>query len=113
MFLIFLHFSPQLDSRIRPFICCLKKWASSHGINQAKDCTFSSYVLTLLAIHYLQVGTASPVIPSLQTTSPGFFDRERNIFDLEYESPMPDFKSDNKSCLGESGPSPFIDSSLF
>ena len=90
----------QLDSRIRPLIFCLKAWASSHGINQAKDCTLSSYVLTLLAIHYLQVGTQPRMIPSLQEAVPEFFDKERDLFSLEYTSPLPYFVSVNKSSLG-------------
>ena len=35
-------------------VCALKTWARKNGVNEAKDGTMSSYVLTLLMINYLQ-----------------------------------------------------------
>ena len=32
----------------------VKKWAKTHGINDASQGTLSSYALTLMVIHYLQ-----------------------------------------------------------
>lgn len=48
----FCHFS--VDSRVKPMVMLVKKWAKTHGINDASQGTLSSYALTLMVIHYLQ-----------------------------------------------------------
>ena len=35
-------------------VMLVKKWAKTHGINDASQGTLSSYALTLMVIHYLQ-----------------------------------------------------------
>ena len=35
-------------------VILVKKWAKTHGINDASQGTLSSYALTLMVIHYLQ-----------------------------------------------------------
>ncbi|EDO25766.1 predicted protein, partial [Nematostella vectensis] len=42
------------DSRVKPLIMIVKKWAKKHQINDAKDGTLSSYALSLMVINYLQ-----------------------------------------------------------
>ncbi|KAK3709902.1 hypothetical protein QZH41_020022, partial [Actinostola sp. cb2023] len=42
------------DDRVCPLVMVVKKWAKTHGINDSKDGTLSSYALTLMTIHYLQ-----------------------------------------------------------
>ncbi|XP_020917669.1 poly(A) RNA polymerase GLD2-A-like [Exaiptasia diaphana] len=60
----------------------IKKWAKTHGINEAKDGTLSSYALTLMTIHFLQCGCKPPVLPSLQQMFPDFFSDDGNVQDL-------------------------------
>ena len=43
-----------VDSRVRPLVVVVKKWAKTQGINDASQGTLSSYALTLMVIHYLQ-----------------------------------------------------------
>ena len=43
-----------VDSRVKPIVMLVKKWAKTHGINDASQGTLSSYGLTLMVIHYLQ-----------------------------------------------------------
>ena len=43
-----------MDSRVKPIVMLVKKWAKTHGINDASQGTLSSYALTLMVIHYLQ-----------------------------------------------------------
>lgn len=43
-----------MDSRVKPMVMLVKKWAKTHGINDASQGTLSSYALTLMVIHYLQ-----------------------------------------------------------
>ena len=47
-------FSFLVDSRVKPMVMLVKKWAKTHGINDASQGTLSSYALTLMVIHYLQ-----------------------------------------------------------
>ena len=47
-------FSFLVDSRVKPMVVLVKKWAKTHGINDASQGTLSSYALTLMVIHYLQ-----------------------------------------------------------
>ena len=47
-------FSFLVDSRVKPIVMLVKKWAKTHGINDASQGTLSSYALTLMVIHYLQ-----------------------------------------------------------
>jgi len=59
------------DQRVGPLVVFVKRWAKFHNINSAKDKTISSYVFTLMVIHYLQMGVPGPpVLPALQHTHP-------------------------------------------
>ncbi|KAF6023368.1 hypothetical protein EB796_018325 [Bugula neritina] len=51
----------KYDQRVGPLVVFVKRWAKFHNINSAKDKTISSYVFTLMVIHYLQMG-----VPGLQ-----------------------------------------------
>lgn len=92
----------QLDWRVRPLVLSLKCWAKEMNINDASVCTLSSYVLSLLAINYLQCGVSPPVVPSLQQLYPRMFcgDETSDIFTLPYLTKLPEYKSENKSSLG-------------
>lgn len=49
----------------------VKRWAKFQNINSAKDGTISSYVLSLMVIHYLQYGLGDrPLLPCLQLQYP-------------------------------------------
>ena len=54
-----------MDARLAPLGVCLKKWAKSHGVNDASQGTVSSYAWIVMLIHYLQ-RTTPPVLPNLQ-----------------------------------------------
>ncbi|NXE15836.1 GLD2 polymerase, partial [Lophotis ruficrista] len=43
-----------IESRVRPLVLVVKKWASFHDINDASRGTLSSYSLVLMVLHYLQ-----------------------------------------------------------
>ncbi|KAF7250208.1 Poly(A) RNA polymerase GLD2 [Varanus komodoensis] len=43
-----------IESRVRPLVLVVKKWASFHGINDASRGTLNSYSLVLMVLHYLQ-----------------------------------------------------------
>ncbi|XP_067838753.1 poly(A) RNA polymerase GLD2 [Heptranchias perlo] len=61
------------ESRVRPLVLVVKKWARYHGINDASRGTLSSYSLVLMVLHYLQT-LPEPVIPSLQKEHPECFE---------------------------------------
>ncbi|XP_078071105.1 poly(A) RNA polymerase GLD2 [Mustelus asterias] len=62
-----------IESRVRPLVLVVKKWARYHGINDASRGTLSSYSLVLMVLHYLQT-LPEPVIPSLQKEHPECFE---------------------------------------
>ncbi|XP_031821934.1 poly(A) RNA polymerase GLD2 isoform X6 [Sarcophilus harrisii] len=43
-----------VESRVRPLVLVVKKWASHHEINDASRGTLNSYSLVLMVLHYLQ-----------------------------------------------------------
>ncbi|XP_064163700.1 poly(A) RNA polymerase GLD2 [Anguilla rostrata] len=90
-----------IESRVRPIILVIKKWASHHGINDASRGTLSSYSLVLMVLHYLQT-LPEPVIPCLQKEYPECFNPSMDIH-LVPEGPkdIPCFTSRNQSTLGE------------
>lgn len=63
-----------LDWRLRPLAVTVKRWAQHHGINNAKDCTISSYSLILMVIQFLQCGVQPPILPCLHVKHPEHFD---------------------------------------
>ncbi|XP_048583969.1 poly(A) RNA polymerase GLD2 [Nematostella vectensis] len=71
-----------VDSRVKPLIMIVKKWAKKHQINDAKDGTLSSYALSLMVINYLQCGCAPPVLPSLQKKHQDLFSQHRDVTKL-------------------------------
>ncbi len=81
----------------------VKRWAKNAGINDAKFSTLSSYTLTLMVLHYLQVGVGpQPVIPCLNQLYPRLFHPESNVFALPFKpEKLPQFSSFNRWTLGE------------
>ena len=55
----------QLDERVRPLALSLKAWARGRDINDRSRGTLSSFVLTLMLVHFLQRRKPA-VLPSLQ-----------------------------------------------
>lgn len=49
------------ESRVRPLVLVVKKWAHYHGINDASRGTLNSYSLVLMVLHYLQSKSVSTV----------------------------------------------------
>lgn len=90
----------QLDWRVRPLVLALKVWAKRNGINEARFQTLSSYCLSLMMIHFLQVGVSPPVLPCLHRTHPEMFNFNSDIFSLDYLNP-PEYKSANNSSVGQ------------
>lgn len=90
----------QLDWRVRPLVIAIKAWAKYHDINEARFQTLSSYVLTLMVLHFLQYAVTPPVLPSLQAVAPDTFNNDTNILGLSFAE-TPSFQSDNKMSLGE------------
>jgi poly(A) RNA polymerase GLD2 len=90
------------DWRIRPLMLFIKKWARFHDINDASKQTISSYTLTLMLIHYLQVGISPPVLPCLQKIRPELFDPKIDVRNLSLRfNNVIDFTSKNRATLGE------------
>uniref|UniRef100_A0A8C9VV06 polynucleotide adenylyltransferase n=1 Tax=Scleropages formosus TaxID=113540 RepID=A0A8C9VV06_SCLFO len=90
-----------IESRVRPIILVIKKWARYRGINDASRGTLSSYSLVLMVLHYLQT-LPEPVIPCLQKDYPECFSVSMDIH-LVPEGPkgIPPFISKNQSTLGD------------
>lgn len=47
-------FDFTVESRVRPLVLVVKRWAGHHAINDASRGTLSSYSLVLMVLHYLQ-----------------------------------------------------------
>ena len=99
-----LYVYSQLDWRVRPLVVAIKAWAKAKGINEARNLTMSSYLISLMVVHFLQCGVdGPPVLPSLQALHPDVFHPDSYIFDLPFtESPLPfAHSSQNTKSLGE------------
>uniref|UniRef100_A0A5S6QBX4 PAP-associated domain-containing protein n=1 Tax=Trichuris muris TaxID=70415 RepID=A0A5S6QBX4_TRIMR len=72
----------QYDWRVSTLVMLIKKWARSHGVNNASRGTLSSYTIELLVINYLQCGVYPPVVPSFQEVCPDDFSAGRPIEEL-------------------------------
>lgn len=91
-----------VDSRVKPMVMLVKKWAKTHSINDASQGTLSSYALTLMVIHYLQGVCKPAVVPVLQRQYPKVFKYHGDVSELE--DPFKHIsrnKSENKQSLGE------------
>lgn len=93
-----LYYYSKSDSRLRPLVLAVKKWAKYHGINEAKNQTLSSYTLTLMMINYLQVAVQPPVLPCLQQMYPDIFFSESDLLWLDYRD-QPRFVSENRASV--------------
>ncbi|KAK2521239.1 Papd4 [Columba livia] len=90
-----------IESRVRPLVLVVKKWARFHDINDASRGTLSSYSLVLMVLHYLQT-LPEPVLPSLQKNYPESFDPTMHLH-LVHQIPytIPPYLSRNGSSLGD------------
>ncbi|NXD27431.1 GLD2 polymerase, partial [Spelaeornis formosus] len=90
-----------IESRVRPLVLVVKKWASFHEINDASRGTLSSYSLVLMVLHYLQT-LPEPILPSLQKNYPECFDPAVQLH-LVHQAPctIPPYISKNGSSLGD------------
>ncbi|CAI9545777.1 unnamed protein product, partial [Staurois parvus] len=91
----------QIESRVRPLVLVVKRWASHHGINDASRGTLSSYSLVLMVLHYLQT-LPEPVLPSLQKDYPECFNPSMQLH-LVHLAPrhIPKYQSKNSTSLGD------------
>ena len=97
-----LKFFTKCDPRFVPLVLALKKWARHHQINDASQGTLSSYALTLMALHYLQVGVSPPVLPNLIAENPNVFHPRRALVSLSFHDELRgEFTSANESTVGE------------
>jgi len=97
-----LKFFTNCDPRFVPLVLALKRWARHHKINDASQGTLSSYALTLMALHYLQVGVKPPVLPNLIADNPDVFHPRRALITLSFNDEIRgNFVSTNKSTVGE------------
>ncbi|XP_042307952.1 poly(A) RNA polymerase GLD2 [Sceloporus undulatus] len=90
-----------IESRVRPLVLVVKKWASFHGIKDASRGTLSSYSLVLMVLHYLQT-LPEPILPSLQKNYPESFDPTMQLH-LVHQAPctIPPYFSKNEATLGD------------
>ncbi|KAH0627993.1 hypothetical protein JD844_008632 [Phrynosoma platyrhinos] len=90
-----------IESRVRPLVLVVKKWASFRGIKDASRGTLSSYSLVLMVLHYLQT-LPEPILPSLQKNYPESFDPTMQLH-LVHQAPctIPPYISKNKATLGD------------
>ncbi|XP_060617594.2 poly(A) RNA polymerase GLD2 [Anolis sagrei] len=90
-----------IESRVRPLVLVVKKWASFRGINDASRGTLSSYSLVLMVLHYLQT-LPEPILPSLQKNYPESFDPTMQLR-LVHQAPctIPPYVSKNEATLGD------------
>jgi len=97
-----LKFFTKCDPRFVPLVLTLKRWARHHKINDASQGTLSSYALTLMMLHFLQVGVRPPVLPNLIRENPDVFHPRRSLQSLSFHDPINgNFISLNKSTVGE------------
>ena len=97
-----LYVYSQMDWRVRPLVVAVKAWAKAQGINEARNLTMSSYLLSLMVVHFLQCGVEGPpVLPSLQVLHPNIFHSDSYIFDLPFTEDLPSHPSQNTKSLGE------------
>ncbi|KAI1296659.1 Poly(A) RNA polymerase GLD2 [Halotydeus destructor] len=90
------------DLRVAPLVLAVKKWASSHEINNAHRKTISSYSWTLMVIHFFQYGVkGDPVLPCLQKLHPDLFNELADIRRLQLGAKWPIHESNNKCSVGE------------
>ncbi|XP_074788397.1 poly(A) RNA polymerase GLD2 [Athene noctua] len=90
-----------IESRVRPLVLAVKKWASFHDINDASRGTLSSYSLVLMVLHYLQT-LPEPVLPSLQKHYPEYFDPTVQLHLVHQAAcTIPPHLSKNGSSLGD------------
>ncbi|XP_026721373.1 poly(A) RNA polymerase GLD2 [Athene cunicularia] len=89
------------ESRVRPLVLAVKKWASFRDINDASRGTLSSYSLVLMVLHYLQT-LPEPILPSLQKYYPEYFDPTLQLH-LVHQAvcTIPPHFSKNGSSLGD------------
>lgn len=91
-----------MDWRVRPLVLAIKDWAKATDINEARFSTLSSYCLSLMVLHFLQVGVKDPVVPNLHELHPQVFHPGSNIFELPFTYDIePSYKSNNKMSLGK------------
>ncbi|KAJ6669824.1 hypothetical protein lerEdw1_000373 [Lerista edwardsae] len=90
-----------IESRVRPLVLVVKKWARFCGINDASRGTLSSYSLVLMVLHYLQT-LPEPILPSLQKNYPESFNPTMQLH-LVHQAPctIPPYISKNNSTLGD------------
>ncbi|XP_055487641.1 poly(A) RNA polymerase GLD2 isoform X3 [Leucoraja erinacea] len=89
------------ESRVRPLVLVVKKWAHYHGINDASRGTLNSYSLVLMVLHYLQT-LPEPVVPSLQKEYPECFEPTMQLqFVHRRGSNISPYSSLNNSNLGD------------
>eukprot|EP00794_Sanderia_malayensis_P009680 gene9680-10667_t len=94
----------RVDSRVRPLIVTVKRWAQAAGINDASQGTLSSYSLVLMVINYLQAGTKPAVIPSIQNIYPDCFRGDMSVDHLpmfDAAEMIPCNRSTNTQPVGE------------
>ena len=92
----------NIDSRVRPFVLCVKYWALQRGLSSAVHGTFSSYAWTLIAIHFLQ-NTNAPILPNLQKNDNTVIETIEGIeYDVGlHENSKALLTSTNNSTVGE------------
>ncbi|KAJ6222438.1 hypothetical protein RDWZM_000983 [Blomia tropicalis] len=79
----------SLDPRIAPLVVAVKCWARKNGINCSYNGTLSSYSLTLMVIHFLQMGCNPPVLPHLHSMfKEDFFQLVLQVIFFEWKSDM-------------------------
>lgn len=88
------------DARFAKLVLVSKTWAKENGINNAHHKTLSSYTLTLMVVHFLQI-CDPPVLPCLQVEDPANFASNGDYTLYTLTGCLANFKSLNTQTLGE------------
>ncbi|KAG5683729.1 hypothetical protein PVAND_012994 [Polypedilum vanderplanki] len=63
-----LYLYGELDERVRPLVCCIRKWAASCGLTNSKSPGpwITNFSLTVMVLFFLQ-NLQNPILPSLMS----------------------------------------------
>ncbi|KAI1702961.1 poly(A) RNA polymerase gld-2 like protein A [Ditylenchus destructor] len=97
------HYS-RIDERFSALCLIVKRWAESHDIGNAFKGTLNGFSLTLMVLHFLQVGANPPIMPNLQHLFPDYYTLERPVEKWQLSDSFPAYLPDapkNSQTLGE------------
>ncbi|KAI1708214.1 poly(A) RNA polymerase GLD2 [Ditylenchus destructor] len=97
------HYS-RIDERFSALCLIVKQWAENNDIGNAFKGTLNGFSLTLMVLHFLQVGANPPIMSNLQHLFPDFYTMERPVEKWQLSDRFPGYLPDapkNSQTLGE------------